>query len=191
VGFRVLLLAVAGKNLDVLCSDYGVTPTGNYEEIPESPVTGAKLPNGSYLLYVNDDIVPDDQVLSILSKDASLISCYVNETVMNCLTSSWKDGAEEWSVFHDAQQSIDHLEIEGTPPGQLKPIQERLSAEQKNTDDTDYTFDIPVELFTALGGIKYDEDIEGAPPEPWQVLERNSAPTTAPGKMKRWWRPFS
>lgn len=187
MGFRLLLIAVTDKEPESVHRDYGVTPTGQYEEIPESPVTGAMLPSGSYLLYVNDDIVPDNRVLAQLSKGASLIACYANETVMNSLTSSWRDGVEQWSVFHDAQQSIEHLEISGNLPDQLKSIQERLSAEQKKTEDVDYIFDIPVELFAALGGIRYDQDIAGAPPEPWQVLARAATPTTT---KRRWWWPF-
>jgi hypothetical protein len=187
MGFRVLLIAVSGKDPDSVHRDYGVTPTGEYEEIPESPVTGALLPNGAYLLYINDDIVPDDPVLASLSKGASLIACYANETVMNSLTSSWRDGVEEWSVFHDAQEAIGHLEISGDPPDQLKSIQERLLAEQEGTEGTDFVFDIPDELFAALGGMRYDQDIEGAPPEPWQALARAAA---RPVARKRWWWPF-
>ena len=172
MGFRVLLIAVTGKELDAIHDEFGVRQTGQYEEIPESPVTGAMLPSGSYLLYINDEIVPDDRVFRRLSKNASLIACHVNETVMNSYTSSWVEGVEKWSVFHDAQQGIKHLETTGIIPEQLKPIQEKLFAEQGGSEDTDYIFDIPIELFAALGGIRYDRDIEGAGPEPWEILSR-------------------
>lgn len=182
MGFRVLLVAVTGKAPGVIHQLYSVAPTDQYEEIPESPVTGAVLPNGAYLLYINDEIVPDEHVFAKLSRDASLIACYVNETDMNSYASSWVNGVEQWSVFHDAQQSIKHLETTGDPPDQLVSIKERLFAEQGYVEDTDYVFDIPIELFAALGGIRYDHDIEGAGPEPWQVLIRTKA-------KKKWW-PF-
>jgi hypothetical protein len=83
MGFRVQLIAVSGKEPRVIQRDYRVVPTGQREEIPESPVVGAMLPNGAYLLYINDEIVPDDQVFARLSKGASLVACYANETVMN------------------------------------------------------------------------------------------------------------
>jgi hypothetical protein len=55
MGFRVQLIAVSGKELRAIQRDYGVVPTGRREEIPESPVVGAVLPNGAYLLYINDE----------------------------------------------------------------------------------------------------------------------------------------
>jgi hypothetical protein len=75
MGFRVLLIAVKGKEPDAIHHDYGVVPTGQREEIPESPVTGAVLPSGAYLLYINDQIVPDNAVFARLSKGASVIAC--------------------------------------------------------------------------------------------------------------------
>ena len=88
-------------------------------------------------------------------------------------------------MFHDAQQSIKHLETTRDPPDQLVSIKERLIAEQGEVEDTDYVFDIPIELFAALGGIRYDHDIEGAGPEPWQVLIRTKD-RSVPAK-KKWW----
>jgi hypothetical protein len=185
MGFRVLLVAVTGKTRGEIHQDYSVAATDQYEKIPESPVTGAILPSGAYLLYINDQIVPDEVVFATLSRNASLIACYVNETVMNSFVSSWVNGVEQWSVFHDAQQGIKHLETAGDLPSQLLPIKERLFAEQDQVKDTDHVFDIPIELFAALGGIRYDQDIEGAGPEPWQVLIRIKN-KSAPAK-KKWW----
>jgi hypothetical protein len=182
MGYRVLLIAVTGKETATIHEQYAVAPTAECEEIPESPVTGALLPDGAYLLYINDDIVPDDRVLARLSRDASLIACYANETVMDSLASGWVDGVEKWAVHHDAQQGIEHLDVEGDPPHHLASIRDRLSTLQKDSDDVDYIFDIPVELFVSLGGIRYNEDIEGAEPEPWQVLDRINT--------RKWWWPF-
>lgn len=140
------------------------------------------LPAGGYLLYINDEIVPDDHVFARLSKGASLIACYANETVMGSLACAWVNGVEQWSIYHDAQQGIVHLETTGDLPLQLASIRDRLSTQQKDSDDVDYIFDIPIGLFVSLGGIRYNEDIEGAGPEPWQVLTRI--------KARRWWWPF-
>jgi hypothetical protein len=187
MGFRVLLIAVTGREPAAIHDDYGVVPTDRYEEIPESPVAGAMVPSGAYLLYINDDIIPDDRVFARLSRHASLIACYANETVMNSFASSWVNGTEQWSVFHDAQQGITHLETAGDCPGQLSAIRERLLAEQGKSAHTDCVFDIPVELFTALGGIPYDEVLQGAGPKPWRVLARTKE--MAARARKKWW-PF-
>ena len=183
MGYRVLLIAVSGKETETVHVDYGVAPTGQYEEIAESAVTGADLPGGGYLLYVNDHITPNDNVFGKLSTNASLLACYANETVMDSYLASWVAGAEQWSVWHDAQQSLTHLEINGPVPNQLTAIRERLTAEQDGVTDTDFIFDIPIELFVALGGIRYNEDIPGAGTSPWQVLDRI--------KTKSSWWPFT
>src|SRR5215468_87736 len=128
MGFRVQLIAVSGKEPAGVHSDYGVVPTGRYEEIPESPVVGAVLPGGAYLLYINDRIVPDGRAFSRLSQNASLVACHANETVMNSYACGWADGVERWSVWHDAQQGIKHLEVTGTLPAELQPILDRLFA---------------------------------------------------------------
>jgi hypothetical protein len=184
MGYRVLLIAVTGKAPEVIHAEYGVTPTGDYEEVAESPVTSAMLPSGAYLLYVNDEISPNDRVLARLSSHASLLACYANEMVMESSVESWVNGAAKWSVLHDAQQGIQHLQTAGEVPQELKPIQQRLQAKQSAVQDrdVDYIFDIPIELFVALGGIRYDEDIDGAAPDPWQVLARS--------KRKNSWWPF-
>ena len=107
-----------------------------------------------------------------LSQTASLVACYANETVMNSYACAWANGVERWSVFHDAQQGTKYLEVTGTLPDELQPIRERLFAQQEGRADVDYVFDVPVELFAALGGIRYDRDVPGAGPYPWEVLDR-------------------
>ncbi len=174
MGFRVQLIAVTGKEPRAIQRDYGVLPSGDREEIPESPIVGAALPNDVYLLYINDPskIIPDDKVFARLSEGASLVACYANETVMNSYSCGWANGAEKWSVFHDAQQDIKHLETSGNLPPEFHAIRDRLFAEQEGGDGgTDFVFDIPVELFAALGGIRYDHDIPGAGPDPWEILD--------------------
>jgi hypothetical protein len=106
MGFRIQLIAVSGKKPRAIQRDYGVVSTGRREEIPESPVVGAALPSGAYLLYINDQdkIVPDDEVFARLSKGASPIACYANEAVMTSYACAWVNGVERWSVFHDAQR---------------------------------------------------------------------------------------
>ena len=180
MGFRVQLIAVTGKKSGAVQRDFGVAATGQREAIAESPVVGAALPNGAYLLYINDPdkIVPDDKAFSRLSKGASLVACYANETVMNSYACGWANGVKRWSVFHDAQQEFKHLETSGTLPPQLQPIRDRLFAEQEGVDDVDFIFDIPIELFATLGGIRYDRDIPGAGPDPWEILSAEKASGT-------------
>ena len=175
MGYRVQLIAVTGKDPRTIQREFGVAPTGEKEEIAESPVVGAALPNGTYLLYVNDEdrIAPDSELFARLSKGASLIACCADETVMNSYVSAWSNGVEHWSVFHESQKGIKHLETSGKLPPEMRAIHDRLFAEQNEDDSADYVFDIPVALFAALGGIRYDDDIPGNDndSEPWEILE--------------------
>lgn len=183
MGFRVLLIKILGKSPATIHQEYGVVSTEDFEEFPESPVAGAVMPQGGYLLYINDWIVPDDHVFTKLSLGATLAACYVNETVMDSFACYWSNGTKHWTAHHDAQQSINHLEVTGQPPHEFPDIRNRLFDLQKDEGQVDYVFDVPVELFVAMGGIRYNEDISDAGPKPWRVLVR-----TRP-KTKSWW-PF-
>lgn len=182
MGFRVLMISIRGKNAETIHAEYGVMPTGKYVDFPDSPVSGALMQNGAYLLCINDDITPDEKQLAPLSRDATLIACYVNETVMYSGVYSWANGVEEWSVWHDAQQGLTHVEWSGREPDQLAEIRDRLLAKQIGVTDTDYVFDVPVELFKLHGGIDYAKNIPDSGPDPWQVLVRI--------KRKSLWWPF-
>ncbi len=173
MGFRVLLIAVSGKEPAEIHRDLGVVPTQEFEEIAESPVTGATLPSGDYLLYINDDamIVPNDKLFARLSKGAKLLACYVNETCMESLATHWENGKSKWRVHHDSEQGLDHLHTTGTLPPQFSAIRDRLLAQQRGDAESDYVFDIPVELVRELAGFRYDQDLPGASAKPFQVLE--------------------
>jgi hypothetical protein len=174
MGFRVLLIAVRDKSPATIHKEFGVSPTQEFEEIAESPVVGVSLSNNSYLLYINDEdlIVPKDGIFSRLSESARLLACYVNETCMESLATYWEKGNRKWSVGHDSQRGIEHLETIGELPAQYFPIRDRLLAKQKDSDGIDFVFDIPVELAKELGGFRYDYAIESADGKPFEVLEQ-------------------
>jgi hypothetical protein len=124
-------------------------------------------------------------VFAQLSKNASLMACYAHEAVMNSYACAWVNGVEHWSVLHNAQVGITHLRTTGDPPAQLQSIEKRLFAAQGVSGGVDYIFDIPIELFTSLGGIRYDRDIEGG--GPWHVLRRDQV-HTSPSAWTLLWR---
>lgn len=135
MGFKVLNILVKGKSPEVICKELLLTQTGRYEEIPEAPITGMNLSNGDYLLSINYGI-PNEKLLAKLSKNASLITCYVHEGVMISFASEWVNGIQQWSVLHDSNTGdISHLAIGGTPPTQLATIQEALQTQQTTSED--------------------------------------------------------
>ena len=76
-----------------------------------------------------------------------------------------------------------HLETTGSFPKQFPDIRDRQLALQDSDGECDHIFEIPIELFVSLGGIRYDADIPGADDDPWQILDRV--------KQKKSWWPFS
>ena len=132
MGYRVQLIAIYGKERQAIHHDYGVMSNGHREYIPECPVVGAPLPSGAYALYINDPdrIEPDERIFARLSKDASLIACYANETVMRSHACAWTNGIERWTVLHDANLAFNHLETNGDIPPEFLPIRDRLIAKE-------------------------------------------------------------
>lgn len=65
-------------------------------------------------------------------------------------------GAEEgrlvWSVQHDPEHGLEHLDIWGEPPAALEGIRDRLLAELQTLEDTDTLFNAPVDLAATICG---------------------------------------
>ncbi|MFC1596801.1 hypothetical protein ACFL5Q_02535 [Planctomycetota bacterium] len=181
MGFNVATIAIRGKPLSEIHAQVGVQPTGESDEEPDAPVVGAMLPSGWYLIYFNDRDFPDSHGLSQLSLGAELVLNNVSETVMYSHASGWENGNERWSVTHDAQQGLDHLERTGDVPPSLSAITQRLETLQREKDDADYIFDIPVELVRDITGFRYDGNNGGYPVDEFSTLQR-----LAP--KKKWWQ---
>ena len=174
MGFRVQLIAVTGKEAAEVHHDLGVSLTGEREDHMYSPIVGTSLPNDTYLLYIQDrdmitEIIECEDVLPNLSKGASFVGCYVCETTMCSYADAWTNGVKIWSVF--AQQGNTQIETKGILPSEFQDIRKKHFEEGGGRDDD--VFDIPVKLFVALGGIRYDCDIESVEPKPWEVLQFN------------------
>jgi hypothetical protein len=184
MGYSISWIAIRGKDRDVVCSEFHVEPTGEFEDVPESPVVGARLPTGWYLLFINDRSLPGSGVLGKLSTRAELVCCFVEEHVMCSSASGWQNGKEQWSVTRDAQQGLTHLESTGDLPWAYAAIHDDLSRKQVGKTNVDYLFDIPVELAKSLTGFRHDEDFFDAPSKPYERLQR----TVAPGKWWQFWK---
>ena len=109
------------------------------------------------LLYLNDYPRPHSELLADLSANAELLFCDVNETTMSSFATAWENGVERWVVFHDAQQSLTHLVTSGDLPAGYDAIRDSKQRDQADDDDdVDHIFDVPIDLFAALTGIRYD-----------------------------------
>ena len=172
MGYRVAMIAVRGIDAETLYKRYGVRRTGQREEIAESPVCGATVSTGWELLYLNDYPRPHSELLAELSANAELLFCDANETCMSSFATGWVNGVEKWLVFHDAQQSPTHLVTDGDPPSEYIAIRdEKLREQVEDSDDVDYVFEVPIEIFASLTGIRYDRDLPDSTGEDYETLE--------------------
>ncbi len=170
MGFNVVNAAVVGKDPEQIFKEASLSPTHQFVDFPDDPVCGARLPSGAYGLYLNDPVL-GDRILKKLSLSASLFRLEVSETVMFSSLTNFIDGQAAWSVSHNGGfEGTDHIETLGPVPDAY----ESILAQQKSligTDDhVDFLFDVPVNLFVALGGFRYDEDLPTDDPEPWEIL---------------------
>ena len=172
MGFRVALITVRGIDADTLYERYGVQRTGQREEIAESPVCGATVSTGWELLYLNDYPRPHSELLAKLSVNAELLFCDVNETCMSSFATRWENGVEKWVVFHDGQQSLTHLVTDGELPDEYTSIRDaKLREQEDDGDDVDQIFDVAIDLFASLTGVRYDMDLPDSTGEDYETLE--------------------
>lgn len=78
-------------------------------------------------------------------------------------SAGWKDGKEIWSVMHNPDEGLFHLEIQGDPPAALAAIRERITQKQEMEGDScDCTIEIPMALAAAITGYDHenDDDVE-------------------------------
>lgn len=191
MGYSISWLAVHGKDAGAVKRELGLKGTGQYEEVPESPLLGAQLPGNWYLIFANRCDYADDTPLATLSQKCAVITCTVEEHIMFSSASSWRDGRLIWRIDHNAEEALEHLDAEGDLPEVFASLRERLSAKQAQNVDADYSFDVPVEVAKAITGFRHDES---EPSEGFErLLEPKGEAISIPKKKtlspsKKWWQ---
>jgi len=161
VGFALSWLAVKGRSPERVLDALGWRVTGRQEEFPESPLTSAVLPTGWFSIVMQRADAHDGTLdLGSLSQEAEVVTCVVEEHVMVSAASEWADGKEKWSIRHDAQQGLGHLEISGEPPSGAAEIvadaRKAQAAEDAGSAEVDFIFDIPINVAERVTGYRYD-----------------------------------
>jgi len=177
MGHSLSWLAVKGKRPRDLHRELGVERTGEREDLPESPIVGAALPGGWYVVVFNEADVDlsDEVLLARVSAGCEIVTCDVEEHVMFSAASGWKDGEERWSVFYDSQVGIEHLATKGELPAAFRSIADEARNEQDAAGgeraEVDFLFDVPLELARTLTRFRHDEELEGTEPAPFEQLD--------------------
>ena len=190
MGFAISWLAVSGKSPELVLRELRVEGTGVFEEIPESPMTCARLPSGWFLVFANQFNSPlvSERTLCALSIGGNVVTCQVEEHVMFSSAAVYVDGHRTWQVQHDAQKAIYDLQCEGTLPAQFHSIFATLKQQQDDDggaeSEVDYMHDVPVELARSIATFRHDQDISNPGQQPFEVLTRGAA------AARPWWRPW-
>lgn len=162
MGFSISWIAVSGTPKADILQILSLVDTAESDEANESPVSGAELPGGWYLLFLNDIVHPFTQapLLQRLSAGGKVLVCQIEEHVMASAAIMYENSVNIWSVTHESENGIYHLAQDGVLPPSLDKIHAEMKASQDaeggDDADVDYIFDVPVVLAAAICGYRHD-----------------------------------
>jgi hypothetical protein len=156
MGYGISWVALRDRKENMLLDALGFEKTGETEDTPDSEWSTTRV--GDWTVVWSNRFQPKQFHHVRLLLKGEVIICDVEEHIMYSSVVAFKDGDLSWRVVHNAQQTNDHLSIEGSPPESLPKIQTEQSA-QVSQDEADHIFDIPIRLAQELVGFRYDETI--------------------------------
>jgi hypothetical protein len=190
MGFAISWLAVSGKAPEQVLKELQLKRTGENEDIPESLISAAQLPNNWFLVFINEFGSPlvSANSLASLSANCKVVSCQIEEHVMFSSATLYSDGAESWRIVHDAQEGMFNLSTNGQLPSEFAGIYTSLKDKQEDAGgveaNVDYIHDVPVTLAQVITSFRHDEDIPGSEPIPFEVLDQDITKALS----KQWWK---
>jgi hypothetical protein len=162
MGFSISWIGVHGVSKKEVLARLRLQDTGEIDEANESPVSGAELPTGWYVLFLNDLAHPlvAPTALHKLSQECVVVGCQVEEHVMFSASFHYSHGRHDWTIKHESYKGLYHLDIEGAAPsfvGELRAAGEREQREAGGEKaGVDYIFDVPVEAAGRVCGYRHD-----------------------------------
>jgi hypothetical protein len=150
VGYSISWIAFQGKGKDDVLSLMGLVDTGEADRTRRSPVSGAALPTGWYVLFFNEYSFITPGRLAKLSAGCVVVACEVEEHVGASASFLYKDGRHVWTVTHEPDAGSHDLSVDGDPPGVFPRVRDSVLREQ------DHAFEIPVQLAAELCGYWHD-----------------------------------
>lgn len=174
--FSLIWLAARCRSPDELLPTLGLERTGEQEQEPTSSICGVHLTTEWYVIVVNDydSLVPVEGAQK-LSAGREVIQVDVDERSGYVGAAAYRDGAQTWSVVHDAgREGILHLETEGLLPIEFAGVRAWHEHDQRAKGGTDADVDcireIPLDLAKRLVGFRHDQELPGVARAHWDVL---------------------
>jgi|CXWL01.1.fsa_nt_gi hypothetical protein len=162
MGFSISWIAVRGKPKGEILTALALQDTGEPDVANESAASGAELPGGWYILFLNDVMHPftEEHILAKLSRNCDAVTCQVEEHVMASAAFAYTDGVKVWDIRHESERGPRHLREGGMLPEPYQSIKRDLIAQQDKGDaeeeGVDYIWDIPVTLAFEAVGYRHD-----------------------------------
>ncbi|MDB6021925.1 MAG: uncharacterized protein JWQ04_1782 [Pedosphaera sp.] len=172
MGASLTSYAIRGKSPETVLQDFGLQKARDKNR--KTRFCGGPLSGGWYLIKYGRHEFTDKEMVR-LSQGCEVVACFVEEHVMVSRAAAWKDGREIWSVTHDSQEDLRHLEARGDLPAGFAAIRDDLTRQQEEDAEDeenacDFMFDIPVTLAAEIADYRYDEMREGK----FETLEKPS-----------------
>ena len=154
MGYGISWVAIRDNKENALLDALGLEKTGETEDTPDSEWSTTRI--GDWTVVWSNGFEPKKFRNARSKLKGEVIICDVEEHIMYSSVAAFKDGDLSWRVWHDAQQTMDHLSIEGSPPKSLPKIQTEEFAHVSESE-ADHIFDIPIRLAQELVGFRHDE----------------------------------
>lgn len=165
MGFSISWIGVQGLDRETILERLELIDTGEADKENQTRLSWAQLPDGWTIIFSNRTDYAEAKLAS-LSMGGVAVGCEVNERVMYCSAWGYREGAEVWSISHDAENGIYDLAAGGDLPAAFPAIKARLVADQDREGgqeaDADLIFEIVTETAKAVCGYKHDETTDAA-----------------------------
>lgn len=168
MGFRVSQIAVAQQDAPRLLALLSMQHTEAGDPYNETPFSGAVVGEW-FVLWQNwhEEMLHEEDYARI-SRHIEILTCDISETSMYASTRKWIDGIEKWGVTSVGDEDAPTLYVEGAPIRPFREIRDEMQALQDQerarvaemggdpAQQDNFMFEIPVRLFEALAGLRYD-----------------------------------
>jgi hypothetical protein len=162
MGYSISWIALRGTPKAEVLARLRLRDTSELDEANESPASGAELPTGWYVVFLNDLTHPfvTPATLQKLSEGCEVIGCQVEEHVMFSASFHYSNGRQDWSITHDSQKGLYNLELEGATTSFVAELHAAAKREQDKEGGkdggVDHIFDVPLATAERLCGYRHD-----------------------------------
>lgn len=191
MGSAYAWLAMKDASADQACRALGLDRCGGEFDFPETELSGAALPAGWYLVVAGSEMFDFfmDFSLEALSESHDLLTVDVEEHAMYHKAAYWRGGARLWTVTHDGEEGVYHLEAEGELPADFDSLQAEYVRQQDEAGgenaDVDHLCEVPLELARRITGFGYNvRNADGEEPV-FEELDVSEAADEASGSEEQ------